>query len=121
MMRQTRASLVLFPWFTLWVASELASATQAAHRSRPYILGADISWVEEDEANGTTYFDRGQRGDVFQILKEHGFNYIRLRVFVNPGAPRGYAATSKEPFCDLEHTKAMARRTRAAGMGLLID
>src|SRR5437773_4763229 len=78
-------------------------ATQSAHRSGSYILGADTSWIQEDEANGTVYYDRGQRGDVFQILKDHGFNYIRLRVFVNPAAPRGYAATSKEPFCDLAH------------------
>jgi arabinogalactan endo-1,4-beta-galactosidase len=85
------------------------------------MLGADISWIQEDEANGTVYYDRGQREDVFQILKDHGFNYIRLRIFVNPGAPRGYAASSKEAFCDLEHTKTMARRVRDAGMGLLID
>jgi arabinogalactan endo-1,4-beta-galactosidase len=119
-----RFSLSFLSCLTLCVASAVAiasPATQPVHRSGPYILGADISWVQEDEANGTVYYDHGQRGDVFQILKDHGFNYIRLRVFVNPGAPRGYAATSKEPFCDLEHTKTMAQRARAAGMGLLID
>jgi arabinogalactan endo-1,4-beta-galactosidase len=105
--------------FASWLAA--APATQPAHRSRPFIIGADISWVQEDEANGTVYYDGGKPADVFQILKEHSFNYIRLRVFVNPGSPRGYAATSKEPFCDLEHTKAMAKRARAAGMNLLID
>jgi len=97
------------------------SSTRPAHRTGPYILGADISWAEEDQANGTTFYDHGQRGDVFQILKSHGFNFIRLRVFVNPGAPGGYAATSKEPFCDMAHTAAMAKRARAEGMGLLID
>ncbi len=57
----------------------------------------------------------------FKILKDHGFNYVRLRVFVNPSAPRGYASMSKEAFCDAAHTLAMAKRARAAGMGLLID
>ncbi len=92
-----------------------------AHRTGPYILGADISWVQEDEAEGSTYYDHGKQKDIFQILKDHGFNYVRLRVFVNPAAPRGYAARSKEAFCDAAHTLAMAKRVRTAGMGLLLD
>lgn len=93
----------------------------AAHRTGPFILGADISWVQEDEANGATYYDHGQREDIFKILKDHGFNYIRLRVFVNPGDSDGYAAHSKQAYCDLPHTLAMAKRVHDAGMGLLID
>jgi arabinogalactan endo-1,4-beta-galactosidase len=100
----------------------LASATtQPFHRHGPFLLGADISWVQEDEANGTVYYDRGQQKDVFQILKDHGFNAIRLRVFVNPGSARGYAVTSKEAFCDLAHTLVMAKRAQVAGMALLVD
>ena len=102
-------------------ARAAADAPQHAHRTGPYILGADISWVQEDEANGSTYYDGGRQKDVFQILKDYGFNYIRLRVFVNPASPRGYAARSKEAFCDAVHTLAMAKRACAAGMGLLVD
>lgn len=96
-------------------------AVREAHRTGPFMLGADVSWVQEDEANGTVYYDRGVQKDVFAILKGHGFNAIRLRVFVNPKSPKGYAATSKEAFCDKEHTLAMARRAHAAGMRLLVD
>jgi arabinogalactan endo-1,4-beta-galactosidase len=123
-MMPKRDSLCSVLCFALCVVSAIAATppgTQPARRSGGYILGADISWVAEDEAAGAVYYDQGRRGDVFQILKEHGFNYIRLRVFVNPAGPRGYAASSKEAFCDLEHTKIMARRARAVGMGLLID
>ncbi len=77
--------------------------------------------MQEDEANGATYYDQGQEKDIFRILKDYGFNYIRLRVFVNPASPHGYAARSKEAFCDAAHTLAMAKRVRAAGMGLLVD
>src|SRR5437762_14181120 len=55
------------------------------------------------------------------ILKEHGFNYIRLRIFVDPHSERGYARRYDEAFCDLAHTKAMAKRMKAAGMGFLLD
>jgi arabinogalactan endo-1,4-beta-galactosidase len=99
----------------------LAPATEPFHRTDPFLIGADISWVQEDEANGVTYFDHDQQKDPLQILKDHGFNAIRLRVFVNPAAPKGYAAHSKEAFCDLAHTLVMAKRVHDAGMTLLID
>lgn len=59
--------------------------TQPSHRDGPFLIGADISWVQEDEANGAVYYDRGRPQDIFRILKDHAFNAIRLRVFVDPG------------------------------------
>src|SRR5437660_1621453 len=79
----------------LLISASIALATE------PFILGADISWVPEDEADGATYFDGGVQKDIFQILHDHKFNYIRLRVFVDPHAPHGYAAEKAEAFCDL--------------------
>jgi arabinogalactan endo-1,4-beta-galactosidase len=93
-------------------------------RTQPFILGADISWIPEDEAAGATYYDHGVKMDIFDILKKYKFNYIRLRLFVNPGAPDGYAKTrlgGNEAFCDLAHVVALAKRAKAAGMGLLLD
>lgn len=113
--------LLLFGFAGRQQACAAADAVQHAHRTGAYILGADVSWVQEDEANGSTYYDGDRQKDVFQILKDYGFNYIRLRVFVNPASPRGYAARSKEAYCDAAHTLAMAKRVRAAGLGLLVD
>jgi arabinogalactan endo-1,4-beta-galactosidase len=101
-------------------AAETTTANKNS-RTGPFILGAEVSWVPEDEADGAEYYDHGVKKDIFQILKEYKFNYIRLRLFVDPGAPDGYAAHRKEAFCDLEHVKAMAKRARAAGMGILLD
>lgn len=95
--------------------------------ARPYIVGVDISWVQEEESVGVKYFHDGRQMDIFQILKEHGVNFIRWRTFVNPCAPDGYArqtwnrAPGKECWCDLEHTIAFAKRIKAAGMGFLHD
>ena len=83
-----------------------------------FIIGADISAVPAAEARGIKFSDNGVPKDVLQILKDHGFNYIRLRVFVQPTNAGGYSA---QGYCDLAHTIAMARRVKAAGMGLLID
>lgn len=87
-------------------------------KKEPFILGADISWVPQEEAKGVKYSDHGVPKDVLAILKEHGFNTVRLRIFNDPKAPGGY---SPQGFCGLDSTLAMARRVKAAGMGLLLD
>jgi arabinogalactan endo-1,4-beta-galactosidase len=97
------------------------TGSEVSHRHRlaaGFILGADISWVQEQEDQGTRFSDHGQQKDILTILKDHGFNWIRLRVFVNPQAPNGY---SKKGYCDLDHTLAMAKRIKAAGLGFLLD
>jgi arabinogalactan endo-1,4-beta-galactosidase len=87
-----------------------------------YMIGADISWVQAAEDRGIRYSDNGVEKDILEILKDHGFNYIRLRVFVDPTQPtprdRPY---SMQGYCDLPHTIEMSRRVKAAGMGLFID
>jgi arabinogalactan endo-1,4-beta-galactosidase len=90
----------------------------AEDASSAFIIGADISWVQQQEANGIRWTDDGEQKDIFPILNDHGFNWIRLRIFVSPRAEGGY---SKEGFCDLEYTLQMARRVKAAGMRLLLD
>ena len=107
----------------LLAASVFATETNTNKNSRtgPFILGADISWVPEDESDGAEYFDHGVKKDIFEILKEYKFNYVRLRLFVNPASTNGYARRRAEAFCDLAHTKAMAKRAKAAGMGILLD
>jgi beta-galactosidase len=83
------------------------------------MLGADISFLPQMEDRGTKYSDNGTQKDAMQILKDHGFNYIRLRLFVNPENDKGYSP--KKGFCDLEHTIAMAKRIKAAGLKFLLD
>ena len=83
-----------------------------------FTLGADISWVQEQEDEGLRFSDRGQTKDILTLLKDRGFNAVRLRIFNNPKAKGGYSAKG---YCDLEHTLRMARRIQAAGMQFLLD
>jgi len=96
--------------------------TNAVYRPRKVkgkILGADISFLPELESRGMKFSDNGKPGDAIDIMKAHGFNYIRLRIFVNPANPKGYSPV--KGFCDLAHTEAMAKRIKAAGMKFLLD
>ncbi len=88
----------------------------------PYIVGADISFVQSQEDTGVQFTDGGVEKDIFAILKSHGFNYIRLRAFVDPTkAGANHRAYSPQGYCDLPHTITMARRAKDAGMEVLID
>ena len=83
------------------------------------MLGADISFLPQLEERGMKFTDNGVQKDAIGILKDHGFNYIRLRIFNDPARDSGYSP--KKGFCDLAHTVAMAKRVKAAGMKLLLD
>ncbi|MEJ0001454.1 MAG: glycosyl hydrolase 53 family protein [Verrucomicrobiota bacterium] len=87
------------------------SASVAADQV-PIARGADVGWLSEMEAAGTTFYDEnGQPKDCLQILKDHGVNAIRLRVWVNP--PKGW--------CGKDDVVKMAKRAAAMGFRLLID
>ena len=83
------------------------------------MIGADISFLPELEARGMKFSDNGVEKDAIQILKDHGFNYVRLRIFNDPARDSGYSP--QKGFCDLTHTKQMAKRVKDAGMKLLLD
>jgi len=103
---------------TLMLALSICSAGRGSQPSAPYIIGADISWVQQQEDAGVHFSDQGSEKDILEILKDHGLNWIRLRIFCNPQAEKGY---SQKGYCDLEHTLQMAKRVKAAGMRLLLD
>jgi beta-galactosidase len=83
------------------------------------MLGADISFLPELESRGVHFSDDKGERDAIAILKDHGFNYIRLRIFNDPARDSGYSPG--KGFCDLAHTLVMARRVKAAGLRLLLD
>lgn len=98
---------------------KVTASVYKAKTTTDKILGADISFLPELEAKGIKFSVDGVEKDAIEILKEHGFNYIRLRIFNDPAQPKGYSPNTG--FCDLEHTKQMAKRVKAAGLKLLLD
>jgi arabinogalactan endo-1,4-beta-galactosidase len=73
--------------------------------------GADLSFEPQEEAAGAHFTDAGAPGSPLSILTDHGLNYVRLRLWVNP--PAGYS--------DLASDLRMARRIKAAGDKLYLD
>ncbi|HVZ88425.1 MAG TPA: glycosyl hydrolase 53 family protein, partial [Polyangia bacterium] len=76
-----------------------------------YFMGADVT--DQEVASSAAI------SDLLSQLKAHGFNFIRLRTFVDPKAADGYDQTSG--YDDITHTVAFGKVIKAAGMGLLVD
>lgn len=88
------------------------------YAAEPFILGADTSWVQQQEDEGRKFSVGGTNADFYAILRDHGFNWIRLRLFNEPRNKGGY---SGKGYCDLPHTIEVAKRVKAAGFKLLLD
>lgn len=85
----------------------------ASSSSHALIKGADISWITEMEDNGYEFYnDWGYRQDVLSILRDHGMNAVRLRVWVNPSD--GY-------YSSIDDVIVKAQWAKAANMDVMID
>ena len=77
-----------------------------------FAKGADISWASEMEAGGIKFKKKdGTEAALLDVLKDCGFNAVRLRVWVNP-----YGGWSGK-----EDVLAVAQKVKAAGLDLMID
>ena len=90
----------------------------AAYPAQPgnaeFLVGGDISMLAEIEDHGGVFRDDGKARDAMRILRDHGCNCFRLRIFVDPD---GHNAVVQ----DLQYTVKMAQRIKESGAKLLLD
>ena len=97
---------VLAAFFSLAVAGSFSRAAEFA-------FGADLSFLKQAEDRGTVFKDGTNALPGLQIFKNHGYNWIRLRIFVEPvgdGLPN-----------DLKYTLALALDAKKLGYKFLLD
>jgi arabinogalactan endo-1,4-beta-galactosidase len=80
-------------------------------RASDYAMGADLSFLRQAEQGGTVFQDEGQAKPGLQIFKDHGYNWIRLRLFHTP---------TRLPN-NLEYTVALARDAKKLGFKFLLN
>lgn len=76
-----------------------------------YAIGADLSFLRQAEERGTVFKDNGQLKPGLQIFKDHGYNWIRLRLFHTP---------TRLPN-NLQYTIAMASEAKKMGFKFLLN
>lgn len=53
-----------------------------------FMMGADVSMLAQLEASGAIFSDEaGVPGDALRILRDHGVNWVRLRLWNTPSSP----------------------------------
>jgi arabinogalactan endo-1,4-beta-galactosidase len=93
-------------------AAQPPQALSGTENACPAIaIGADVSFLPQAEATGHHFSDdRGVRPGL-EILRDHGYGWIRLRLFVHP----------KTLPNDLDYTLAEAAQVKKLGLGLVLD
>jgi arabinogalactan endo-1,4-beta-galactosidase len=96
----------------------LAVAASIAILSRPltlraeeYAIGADVSFLAHAEKNGTVFKDGDAAKPGLQIFKDHGYNWVRLRLFHTP---------TRLPN-DLAYTIELAQAAKKLGFRFLLN
>ncbi|HKN59854.1 MAG TPA: glycosyl hydrolase 53 family protein [Candidatus Acidoferrales bacterium] len=87
------------------------SAAGARASENKYAVGADVSFLKSVEDSGKVLHDNGEAKPGLVILKDHGYNWVRLRVFNTP----------KELPNNLEYTIALAQAAKKLGFHFLLD
>lgn len=87
----------------------LAGWSASAHAQ--FIVGADTSYLKQAQDSGTVFKENGTPTPPLQILKEHGYNWVRLRLFVNP----------TKLASNLPYTIASAQMSKKLGYKILLD
>jgi arabinogalactan endo-1,4-beta-galactosidase len=98
----------------MWAWGCVPGAPQArcdSTEAAEFIKGADISFLQEIEEQGGVFKEDGTDKDLLDVLKDHGFNYARLRIWHTP----------EHGYCGLDSTLIMAARIKSKDLGLLLD
>jgi len=96
-------------FWVLAIAAVLATAE--AGRCQDYSIGADVSFLGAAEKQGIVFRDHGTPRPGLEILKNHGYNWIRLRLFHSPtDLPN-----------NLDYTIALAKEAKKQGFKFLLD
>lgn len=102
------------------IASETLFVEKVENLPEDFIFGMDASCVPALEASGVTYYDYdGNEADVFETLAKSGYNYIRVRVWVDPFDENGNGYGGGN--CDINTAVEIGKRATKYGMKLLVD
>ena len=114
----------ILPHSSMEVLAEtsISGVSTVSGMTNDFAKGVDISAVPALESSGAKfYYLDGTSGDIFDILKGAGVNYVRIRIWNNPydstSPYKGYGAGN----CDLYNAKILGKRATDAGMKVFID
>ena len=96
--------------------------TKKYYKTSEFVMGADLSYVNQILDHGGVYKDSGIVADPYQIFQKYGANVIRFRLFYNPTWTKTvYGASGTQMYNDFADVKKGISKTKAAGMQACLD
>lgn len=87
-----------------------------------FVMGADLSYVNQILEHGGGYRDSGKIKDPYLIFRQYGTNVVRFRLFHNPvWTKEVYSPPSEKMYNDLADVKDGIRRAKLLGMKVCLD
>lgn len=134
------ATTVLFGFFPAFSAGKASEAVKqnilvekVEGLRKDFMKGVDISMVDQIEKTGGKFYNaQGEQQDIFQILKDNGVNYVRIRLWNNPTYEEnqydknGKLVAKKGDKMGggdntIETDLRIAKRIKAAGLKFMLD
>lgn len=95
---------------------------QVYYSAEKFCMGNDLSVVNQVEEHGGLFSDSGVASDPYTILKKHGANLVRLRLWHNPQWTRDvYGASGTKLYNDLSDVEESMSRARQNNMEVCLD
>jgi arabinogalactan endo-1,4-beta-galactosidase len=101
------------------IASAFLHSLASASQNTNFLTAVDFSGLAFFESKGITYKDGGQVQDGIQILKNHGINCVRLRLWTS--SPAQAAANPYNYINNNAYTVPLAVRVKNAGLLFSLD
>jgi arabinogalactan endo-1,4-beta-galactosidase len=83
-----------------------------------FIVGGDVSMLPAIEKAGGVFRQDGVAADALRIMRDHGCNLFRVRLFVHPDPDFTHSDGAIQ---DLKYVKLLAKRIHASGAQFLLD
>jgi arabinogalactan endo-1,4-beta-galactosidase len=88
-----------------------------------FYFGNDLSYANQMEDCGAVFKENMVAKDVYQIFADHGCNLVRVRLWVDPDWQDSLVQPDgvKSQYSNFEDVRETIARSKAAGMGVLLD
>ncbi len=105
--------------FSLLAFSFAVNAQSKFYKWNEFVMGADLSFVNEIEDFGGVYKQNEKPADAFTIFKNLGTNTVRVRLWHDPQWLK--AVTGGKLYSDIYDVEKTMRRAKKAGMAVCLD
>jgi arabinogalactan endo-1,4-beta-galactosidase len=114
--------LIIFSSCKKKVDNNPPAVTRTFYTTDQFVMGADLSYVNQILDHGGIYKDSDKITDPYVIFKKYGANTIRFRLWHNPQWTREvYSPAIANMYNDFEDVKRGIQATKAQGMAVSLD